>query len=117
MVAVGRLFAGIRGAMVITAGVIKFTFSHFILADSVAAVISGGLFIGLGYYGRKKLGDLETIRGEIEKSQRFLLIGVVVIVLLFAGWKWWQNVQRAKRKQKAIEAAKIREAASKHISS
>jgi membrane protein DedA with SNARE-associated domain len=113
VVAVGRLFAGVRGAMVITAGTIKFTFSHFILADGIAAIFSGGLFMGLGYWGRKKFGDIEQIRQKVESSQRIVLAGVLIAAAVFIAWQWWQNKQKQKKKQAIIQHAKQREAASK----
>jgi membrane protein DedA with SNARE-associated domain len=48
VVGVGRLFAGIRGAMVIAAGTIRFNIVRFLIADGLAACVSGGLFIALG---------------------------------------------------------------------
>src|SRR5690349_13274385 len=50
VVAVGRLFAGIRGAMVVAAGATKFNFWKFLIADGLAAVVSGGLFMILGHW-------------------------------------------------------------------
>jgi membrane protein DedA with SNARE-associated domain len=47
VVAVGRLFAGVRGAMVVCAGAIRFPFWRFVVADGLAAVVSGGLFIAV----------------------------------------------------------------------
>jgi membrane protein DedA with SNARE-associated domain len=94
VVAVGRLFAGIRGAMVITAGAIRFTFLHFIVADGLAAIVSGGLFIALGYWAGHKLGDLESIRGEVEKYQRWVLLGVIVLAI---GLSVWHVVQKRRK--------------------
>ncbi len=37
VIAVGRLFAGIRGAMVVAAGTIRFNFFKFLIADGLAA--------------------------------------------------------------------------------
>src|SRR6185436_18724044 len=48
VVAVGRLFAGVRGAMVVAAGTIRFNLIKFLIADGLAALVSGGLFIFLG---------------------------------------------------------------------
>ena len=115
VVAVGRLFAGVRGAMVITAGTIKFTFSHFIIADGVAAILSGGLFMAVGYGARKKFGNLEQIETEIKSSERWVLLAAIVAFALFAGWKWWKNKRREDRKRIVIQQAHIREAASKHV--
>jgi membrane protein DedA with SNARE-associated domain len=114
VVAIGRLFAGIRGAMVVTAGAIRFAFVHFVIADGLAAIVSGGLFMALGYWGRKKFGDLHEIRSKIESSQRWVLLGLVIVLLLFAAWKWWQNKKREARKREAINRARLSEAASGH---
>src|ERR1700710_818645 len=43
MVGVGRMFAVVRGAMVLTAGTIRFKFIPFIIADGLAAIVSGGM--------------------------------------------------------------------------
>src|SRR5689334_12695210 len=48
VVGVCRMFAGVRGAMVIAAGAIRFNFLKFIIADGLAAIVSGGLFVFLG---------------------------------------------------------------------
>src|SRR5439155_23278469 len=50
VVAIGRMFAGIRGAMVVAAGAIRFNFVKFLIADGMAAIVSGGLFIWLGHW-------------------------------------------------------------------
>ncbi|MGD0461088.1 MAG: DedA family protein [Tepidisphaeraceae bacterium] len=51
MVAVGRLFMGIRGAMVVAAGTSRLKFHKFIIADGLAAIVSGGMFMFLGFWG------------------------------------------------------------------
>src|SRR6185295_8194881 len=48
VVAVGRLFAGIRGAMVVAAGAIRYNFWKFLIADGLAALISGGIWVWIG---------------------------------------------------------------------
>ncbi len=85
VVAVGRLFAGVRGAMVLVAGTIRFTFSHFIVADGVAAIFSGGLFMGLGYYAGHRFGDLKQIHEAIEQYSLRILLGLAVVGLLVVG--------------------------------
>ena len=42
------MFAGIRGAMVVAAGAMRFNFIKFVIADGLAALVSGGLFVWLG---------------------------------------------------------------------
>jgi membrane protein DedA with SNARE-associated domain len=51
MVAVGRLFMGIRGAMIVAAGTSRLKFHKFIIADGLAAIVSGGMFMLLGHWG------------------------------------------------------------------
>jgi membrane protein DedA with SNARE-associated domain len=78
VVAVGRLFAGIRGAMVIAAGAIRYNFLKFIIADGFAAMVSGGLFMFLGY----EFGNhLHEIQERIHKDSRIVFAVVAVAVL------------------------------------
>jgi membrane protein DedA with SNARE-associated domain len=49
-VGIGRMFAGIRTAIVVTAGTMRFHYLKLLMADGVAAVISGGAFMVLGYF-------------------------------------------------------------------
>src|SRR5947207_5770738 len=88
VVAVGRLFAGIRGAMVVAAGTIRFSFLKFIIADGLAALVSGGLFIWLGM----KFGqNLHYIEIKIHKYGEWVFWGVVLIALGFAFYYWWKR--------------------------
>jgi len=82
MVAVGRMFAGIRGAMVVTAGTSRFKFIKFLIADGLAAVVSGGMFMFLGYWGGTYGGDMVRRMREIRYSI-WAIAGVLAIVLLF----------------------------------
>ena len=84
VVAVGRLFAGIRGAMVIAAGTIRFNFLKFVIVDGLAALVSGGLFIWLGY----KFGqNLPTVAHAIHHFGGWILAGVITLVVAFIAWK------------------------------
>lgn len=78
VVAIGRLFAGIRGAMVITAGTIKFNFFVFVIADSLAAIVSGGLFMLLGWW----LGENLT-NENIEKYKHYFTAGAIILATVF----------------------------------
>src|SRR5258707_15305073 len=75
VVGVGRLFAGIRGAMVVAAGTIRFNVVRFLIADGLGAIVSGGLFMALGYWAGKKLGDLEELRKKIQHYEHRVLFG------------------------------------------
>lgn len=58
VVGVGRMFAGVRGVMVVAAGTIRYNRLKFILADGVGAILSGGLFLLLGYWLGANLPEL-----------------------------------------------------------
>jgi membrane protein DedA with SNARE-associated domain len=80
VVAVGRLFAGIRGAMVVAAGTIRFNFVKFFIADGLAALVSGGLFVWLGI----KFGqNLDYIQAKTHKYGTWIFWGVVLLVVSF----------------------------------
>jgi membrane protein DedA with SNARE-associated domain len=92
VVAVGRMFAGIRGAMVVVAGATRFTFWKFLLADGIAALFSGGLFVFLGYQFGK---NMDALREHVEKAKMWSLVAVL---MLAAGFGVWVYVRRRKYK-------------------
>jgi len=87
MVAIGRLFMGIRGAMVVTAGASRFKFIKFIIADGLAAVVSGGMFMFIGYWGGE-YGPTMVHRIREFKYTMWILAGVLGIALVaFFIWR------------------------------
>lgn len=86
VVAVGRLFAGIRGAMVVTAGTIRYNFLKFIIADGIAAFFSGGLFILLGHWIGRNLND-----EKIKEFKHWFIAGAVVLVCGVLAWVIWKR--------------------------
>jgi membrane protein DedA with SNARE-associated domain len=83
VVAIGRMFAGIRGAMVVAAGAIKFNRVKFIIADGLAAIVSGGLFLALGYW----LGaNMDKLLHYIHEGKMALTIMALVVVLGVVLW-------------------------------
>ncbi len=91
VVAVGRLFAGIRGAMVIAAGAIRFNFIKFLIADGLAAIVSGGLFIWLGHFAGKKLGDLNALRAKIQHYEHYVFLALALIAVAFIAYLWFRK--------------------------
>lgn len=88
VVAGGRMFAGIRGAMVVVAGSIRFTFWKFLLADGLAAVVSGGLFLALGYlFGSK----MHWLRQKVDEGKKWAMLGVLVLAVVFAVWIFFRR--------------------------
>ncbi|HYE21156.1 MAG TPA: DedA family protein [Tepidisphaeraceae bacterium] len=84
VVAIGRMLPGVRGAMVVGAGTIRYGFWKFFTVDGIAAVVSGGLFIWLGM----KFGEnLPTVR-KYEHVVTWSLLGAVVAFILY---QWWRH--------------------------
>ncbi len=91
VIAVGRLFAGIRGAMVICAGTIRYNFLTFIIADGLAAVVSGGLWMWLGHWlGRNLTPE------NIEHYKVRIIIGMIILAIAFLIWVLWKRKNRQK---------------------
>ena len=91
VVAVGRMFAGIRGAMVVAAGATRFNFLKFVIADGLAAIVSGGLFVALGYWAGRKLGSVAEMRQKIKGVEHWVIGGAIVVVAVFVVWLWMRK--------------------------
>jgi membrane protein DedA with SNARE-associated domain len=89
VVAVGRMFAGVRGAMVVAAGATRFNFTKFVIADGLAALVSGGLFIALGYWAGIKLGNIEQMRSKIKGVEHWVFLIAALIALVVALYFFW----------------------------
>ena len=100
VVAIGRLVAGIRGAMVVAAGATKFNFVKFLIADGLAALVSGGLFVLLGWWLGKKLGNFEQAVATVKPYIEYFVAGVVLLIALFVLYQWWTH-----RKPKVTDVA------------
>jgi membrane protein DedA with SNARE-associated domain len=100
VVGVGRLFAGIRGAMVVAAGTIRFNFLKFIIADGLAAIVSGGLFVWLGM----KFGQhLKDIQPTIQKYEHLVFVALVVGLLLFIVYYFWRRRGHRKPSEMVVD--------------
>jgi membrane protein DedA with SNARE-associated domain len=104
VVAVGRLFAGVRGAMVVAAGVTRFPFIRFIIVDSLAALVSGGMFIALGHWVGTRFGSLDKInqiRQQIRHVEHWVALALVLVAVALGLYIWW----RRRRHQRLTDAA------------
>jgi membrane protein DedA with SNARE-associated domain len=86
VVAICRLFAGIRGAMVIAAGVVRFNFIKFVVADGLAALVSGGLFMLFGWWVGQKL-----TKELVHEFKELFIAGAAVLALGFVLWIVWRR--------------------------
>ena len=105
VVAVGRLFAGIRGAMVIAAGTIRFNFWKFIIADGLAALVSGGMWIALGWWAGHSIGDLSDprVHKKISDAKFYFIGGAIVLGVLIALYAWWRHRHHRTPSQLALK--------------
>ena len=86
VVAICRLFAGIRGAMVIAAGVVRFNFIKFVVADGIAALVSGGMFMVFGWWVGQKL-----TKEVIHEFKEWFIVGAIVLAVGFVLWILWKR--------------------------
>ncbi len=87
VVAVGRLFAGIRGGMVVAAGTIRFNFLKFVIADGIAALVSGGLFIWLGMLLGKNMELLEQKMHEFKIGIAIFGVLAAIGLVVYIVWR------------------------------
>lgn len=110
VVAVGRLFAGIRGAMVVAAGTIRFNFLKFLIADGLAALVSGGLFVWLGI----KFGEnLNYIEHQIKRYSTLVFIIVALVAIGFF-MSIWLRKRRHVRSAAELAVDAIEQVAEEH---
>jgi membrane protein DedA with SNARE-associated domain len=98
VVAVGRLFAGIRGAMVVAAGAIRFNFITFIIADGLAAIVSGGFFLGVGYWLGSRLDE-----HRIKEFKHWFIFIASLGACAFVGWIMWKRRRDLQMVEKMAE--------------
>jgi membrane protein DedA with SNARE-associated domain len=104
VVAICRMIAGVRGAMVIAAGAIRFNFIKFVIADGIAAIISGGLFVWLGYLAGKHMGSVADVRQRIKHYEHYVIIGGVLVALVLVIYFIWRH--RRHKAERAEEHAR-----------
>ncbi|MCA9527150.1 MAG: DedA family protein [Myxococcales bacterium] len=85
----GRFVAGIRAAVYLTAGTVRFPVARFVVLDFLAAMVSVPVWIWLGWkFGENWEAVVETIKG----AQIWVLGGVGFIALaLVVYFKWWRK--------------------------
>ncbi len=86
VVAVGRMLAGIRGAMVVAAGALRFNFWKFVIVDGIAAIVSGGLFVALGYWLGSNLNE-----HNIKRFKHWFILGAIVLAIGVFLWIIWNR--------------------------
>jgi membrane protein DedA with SNARE-associated domain len=103
VVAVCRMVAGVRGAMVIAAGVLRYNFLKFIIADGLAALFSGGFFIWLGWIAGRKLGSIDEMREKIKDYEALVAAGILAGICLFIAYILWRRKKRTTLSEIAVD--------------
>lgn len=98
----GRFVAGVRAAVYLTAGTVKFPLGRFILLDTLAALISVPIWIYLGWIFGENWHEVIDI---FKKYQWWVIGGIVLIGVAI----WF--VMRTKKKKKALAAEAAQRAA------
>jgi membrane protein DedA with SNARE-associated domain len=85
----GRFVAGIRGAVYLTAGTVRFPLPRFILLDFLAALVSVPVWIWLGWtFGE----NWEVVIATMKSAQGWVLgVAGAVILGLIIYFKWWRK--------------------------
>jgi membrane protein DedA with SNARE-associated domain len=92
MVAFGRMLAGIRGAMVVTAGTSKFNFIKFVIADGLAAIVSGGTFFYVGYWGGE---HGPAMWARVREFRHIMWTGAAVAAIILVIVFFWRERNRS----------------------
>jgi membrane protein DedA with SNARE-associated domain len=116
VVGVGRMFAGIRGAMVIAAGTIRYKFIKFIIADGLGAIVSGGVFMFLGIWFGANLDTMKHLLHEfrIGISIAGIILGIALIFYIQWRAKKHKTIGDVVMKEVQVHAEAVRSAAEKN---
>jgi membrane protein DedA with SNARE-associated domain len=107
VVGIGRMFAGVRGAMVVAAGVTRYNFWKFFITDGIAAVVSGGFFVLIGH-----LLGANLSAESVKEYKNYFIVGAVVLAVIGLGWILWRRSRAEERVEKvAGKAEHLAEAA------
>jgi len=91
-IGIGRLFAGVRSAIVVAAGTMRFNYAKLLAADSMAAIVSGGGFMFLGFWAGRHSGPVRDI---IERYKPYFTLGALILAILLIPLLWLRNRRRA----------------------
>lgn len=105
VVAIGRMFAGIRGAMVVAAGATRFNFIKFLIADGLAAIVSGGLFMILGHWLGKTLGSVSEIKDHLKGAEHWVYGSMLLVIAGVIAYFWFRHRRRQTLADIAVERA------------
>jgi membrane protein DedA with SNARE-associated domain len=80
MVFLGRHLVGFRAVIFLTSGVMRISRTKFLIADSLSAIITISITLGLGYLGGN---SLMILKKDITRVDYILILAVVIVA---TGW-------------------------------
>jgi hypothetical protein len=108
----GRFMVGVRAIMCLTAGVTRFPFWKFFLADFCGALLSVPFFIGLGYFCAHMLDSLKSYIAEVQS----IVAGLIAIVIAGVVWYEYRRLKKMREENAAaVQAAAAAAAATAQI--
>jgi membrane protein DedA with SNARE-associated domain len=91
----GRHILGFRAQIFLVAGVMRMSAIKFIITDAISALVTIGLWGGIGYLGGN---SIQILKNDIKRIEHIGM--VVVIILLVTGIFFWYFKNRGKFKDK-----------------
>lgn len=92
-IGIGRLFAGIRTAMVAMAGTMRYPYGKLLLADGVAAFVSGAGFVILGYWATSHAEKLDDLAARYREGLSLFAVIALLALLIFLRWRNRHRIQ------------------------
>ena len=80
VILIGRHFLGLRAQIFLVAGVMRMPLLKFIITDAATALLTIAFMGGIGYVGGN---SVQILRKDLKRIEH---IGIVVFVILLAGW-------------------------------
>lgn len=97
VILVGRHLLGLRAQIFLVAGVMRMSAIKFLVADAATALLTIALMGGIGYAGGS---SIQILKKDLTKAEH---VGVVVIVILIAGWfvfKYFKDKKKVEGERK-----------------
>lgn len=88
--------------MVIAAGAIRYNLIKFLIADGLAALVSGGMFLSLGYWFGNRI---DWLRQRIKGFEHILLIVAGILLIGLLGYFWWRKRKNTSLTEVALARA------------
>ncbi len=88
---VGRHLVVLRAQVFLVSGVLRMPIWKFIIADSIAAILTMGLMVGAGYAGGHYLSRVEH---DVKIFKYVAAALAAALILGFIAFKWWSSRKR-----------------------